>query len=50
MFRKIAEGDVFATTKSNANASGPRTAILADGSLACAFMLNSKSGGNDFVP
>lgn len=50
MFRKIAEGDVFATTKANANASGPRSVVLEDGSLACAFMLNSKSGGNDFVP
>lgn len=50
MFRKIAEGDVFATKKNNANASGPRSVVLADGSLACAFMLNSKSGGNDFVP
>ena len=50
MFRKIAEGDVFATTKDASNASGPRSVVLADGSLACAFMLNSKSGGNDFVP
>lgn len=50
MFRKIAEGDVFATTKDASNASGPRSVVLADGSLACTFMLNSKSGGNDFVP
>lgn len=50
MFRKIAEGDVFATTKDASNASGPRYVVLADGSLACTFMLNSKSGGNDFVP
>ena len=50
MFRKIAEGDVFATTKENACTSGPRTAILADGGLACCFMINSKGGANDFVP
>ena len=50
MFRKIAEGDVFATTKLDACTSGPRTAILADGSLACSFMINSKGGANDFVP
>lgn len=50
MFRKIAEGDVFATTKENACTSGPRTAILPDGSLACTFMLNSTGGANDFVP
>ena len=50
MFRKIAEGDVFATTKENACTSGPRCAVLADGSLACAFMINSKGGANDFVP
>ena len=50
MFRKIAEGDVFATTKENSCTSGPRAAILADGSLACAFMLNSTGGANDFVP
>ena len=50
MFRKISEGDIFATTKENACTSGPRTALLADGTLACAFMLNSKGGANDFVP
>ena len=33
MFRKIAEGDVFATTKECAT-SGPRTAVLADGTIA----------------
>lgn len=50
MFRKIAEGDVFATTKENSCTSGPRTAVLRDGSLACTFMINSKGGANDFVP
>lgn len=50
MFRKIAEGDVFATTKANTCTSGPRTAVLADGSLVCTFMINSKGGANDFVP
>lgn len=50
MFRKIAEGNVFATTKAASNASGSRSVVLADGTFACAFMLNSKSGGNDFMP
>lgn len=50
MFRKISEGDVFATNKENSCTSGPRTAILADGSFACAFMVNSTGGANDFVP
>ena len=50
MFRKIAEGNVFATTKAASNTSGPRSVVLADGTFACAFMLNSKSGGNDFMP
>jgi hypothetical protein len=49
MFRKIAEGDVFATTKDCAT-SGPRTAVLADGTIACTFMINSCGGANDFVP
>ena len=49
MFRKIAEGDIFATTESCAT-SGPRTAILKDGSVACSFMLNTTGGSNDFVP
>jgi len=30
--------------------SGPRLAVLPDGGIACSFMLNSKSGANDFVP
>ena len=50
MFRKISEGDVFATTKIEQGTAGPRAAILADGSLACSFMINSKGGANDFVP
>ena len=50
MFRKIAEGDVFATAKDRSSTSGPRCAKLADGSLACVFMLNSAGGANDFVP
>lgn len=50
MFRKNAEGDLFATTQENVCTSGPRAAILADGSLACTFMINSKGGANDFVP
>lgn len=50
MFRKIAEGDLFATTKENTCTSGPRAAILTDGTLACSFMVNSKGGANDFVP
>ena len=50
MFRKIAEGNVFTTTKENSCTSGPRTALLPDGSLACVFMINSKGGANDFVP
>ena len=50
MFRKIAEGNVFATTKETSCTSGPRTAMLADGSLVCTFMINSKGGANDFVP
>lgn len=49
MFRKIAEGDVFATTKECAT-SGPRTAVLADGTIACSFMINTCGGANDFVP
>lgn len=50
MFRKIAEGDVFATTKKDSCTSGPRMAVLADGSVACTFMINSTGGANDFVP
>ena len=49
MFRKIAEGDVFSTTKKCAT-SGPRTAILPDGRIICTFMVNSAGGANDFVP
>lgn len=49
MFRKIAEGDVFATTESCAT-SGPRCAVLDDGTVLCTFMINSKGGANDFVP
>ena len=49
MFRKIAEGDLFSTTD-NVCTSGPRVAVLADGTLACSFMINSKGGANDFVP
>ena len=49
MFRKISEGDVY-TTKESKMTSGPRVALLPDGTLACSFMLNSKSGANDFVP
>lgn len=49
MFRKIAEGDVFATKEVCAT-SGPRTAVLEDGGVVCTFMINSKGGANDFVP
>ena len=49
MFRKIAEGDVFATTNECAT-SGPRTAVLADGTIVCSFMINTCGGANDFVP
>ena len=48
MFRKISEGDVFATTKVCAT-SGPRCAVLPDGKILCTFMINSKGGANDFV-
>ena len=50
MFRKIAEGDIFATTKENSCTSCPRTTVLEDGSLVCVFTVNSKGGANDFVP
>ena len=49
MFRKISEGDVF-ISKDGRMTSGPRVAILPDGTLACSFMLNTKSGANDFTP
>ncbi len=49
MFRKIGEGDVYATTRDCAT-SGPRTALLKDGGIACSFMLNTTGGANDFVP
>lgn len=49
MFRKISEGDVFVSGDGRMT-SGPRVAVLPDGALACSFMLNSKSGANDFVP
>ncbi len=49
MYRKISEGDVF-VSKDGRMTSGPRVAVLPDGTLACSFMLNSKSGANDFVP
>jgi len=48
MFRKIAEGDVFATKDSCAT-SGPRCAVLPDGGVLCTFMINSRGGANDFV-
>lgn len=48
MFRKIAEGDVFATKEVCAT-SGPRCAVLSDGGVLCTFMINSKGGANDFV-
>lgn len=49
MFLKISEGDIF-TTKENCATSGPRCAVLPDGRIVCTFMINSKSGANDFVP
>ena len=49
MFKKISEGDVF-VSRDGRMTSGPRVAVLADGSLICTFMLNSESGANDFVP
>ncbi|MBQ7715391.1 MAG: exo-alpha-sialidase [Clostridia bacterium] len=49
MYRIINEGDVYVSRDGRCT-SGPRTALLADGTLACSFMLNSKSGANDFVP
>ena len=49
MFHKISEGDVFVSSDKRMT-SGPRVAVLGDGSLACTFMLNSESGANDFVP
>ena len=49
MFRKISEGDVF-VCRDGRMTSGPRVAVLPDGSLICTFMLNSESGANDFVP
>ena len=49
MFRIISEGDVFATREKCAT-SGPRTAVLDDGSIVCTFMINSCGGANDFVP
>lgn len=48
MFRIIKEGDVFAT-KDNCQTSGPRCAVLDDGTVLCTFMINSKGGANDFV-
>ena len=49
MFRKISEGDVFISGDGRMT-SGPRVAVLPTGEIACSFMLNSKSGANDFVP
>jgi len=49
MFKKISEGNVFATEKVCAT-SGPRVARLPDGKFICTFMINSKGGANDFVP
>lgn len=48
MFKKISEGDVFAT-RENCATSGPRCAVLPDGGVLCTFMINSKGGANDFV-
>ena len=50
MFRKVAEGNVFATTAPKSDASCPRVAVLHDGTLACSFVINSTGGANDFVP
>lgn len=49
MFLKLDEGDIFSTTNACAT-SGPRTAVLPDGKIVCTFMINSRSGANDFVP
>jgi len=50
MFKKIAEGDVFATNQPSTSCSGPRTVVLPDGKIMCTFMTNSGSGVNDFAP
>ena len=49
MFKRISEGNVYVNDDGRMT-SGPRVAVLPDGTLACSFMLNSKSGANDFVP
>ena len=50
MFQKLAEGNVFQTTAPGRATSGPRTALLPDGSLICTFMLQTQTGSNDFTP
>lgn len=50
MFKKITEGNVFATTEKNCMVSGSRCAVLPDGKLICVFNTESGAGINDFLP
>ena len=50
MFEIISEGNVYVTAPGTGKAAGSRTATLPDGRLACTFMMNAKTGANQFVP
>lgn len=50
MFEIISEGNVYITKPGTGKAAGSRTAVLPDGKLACTFMMNAKTGANQFVP
>ena len=50
MFRKIAEGDIYAAPKEGQVAVGSRTAVLPDGSLIATYNVQTKIGSNDFAP
>ena len=50
MFEIVSEGNVYVTKPGTGKAAGSRTAVLPDGRLACTFMMNAKTGANQFVP
>ena len=50
MFRKIAEGDVYANSADGKVVAGSRIAVLPDGKLICSFNEQTKLGSNDYAP
>lgn len=50
MFKTLSEGFVYHTEAPDRSAAGPRSAVLADGTLVCSYMVQTDVGINDFVP